>query len=73
MVSATGVLSPFTMHEACRVPEPPAITAAMEALHEVVTTFANTSIQATALGLKELDAGEFVTLDELEAALRKKG
>ena len=41
------------------------------AVSEVITEFANRSVQATALGIKALDAGEYVTLATLEDLISK--
>lgn len=72
MVTMAVGYGTFAAPPTCRVLEPPAITKVTEALHEVLMTFVNESVQATAIGFKALDAKKFVTLDELEAALLKR-
>ncbi len=53
--------------------EPPAVGevrhALQEAMNEVLTSFVNQSIRATAQGFRELDSGKFVTLDVLESEI----
>ena len=59
-----------------RVAEPPGVTEVRAAFENVLMAafreFANQSVQATALGIKALDAGDYVTLDELEALILKQ-
>ena len=59
-----------------RAIEPPGVIEMRLALeHALMVTFrefTNQSLQATALGIEALEAGDYITLDALEAMILKK-
>ena len=56
--------------------EPPGVTKARFAfdsvMNQVLREFINQSAHATQLGFKALNTGDYITLDELEALIKKE-
>ena len=76
MVTAAGAYGSHAAPILFRAAEPPGVTEVRSAYESVLTEiyrkFVNQSVQATALGIKALDAGDYVTLDALEELILKK-
>ena len=70
MVTAAKGHGSYAIAIQCGAPEPPGVTAVRSAfdnvMNQVHREFINQSAHATALGIRALDAGDYVTLDELE-------
>jgi len=75
MVIATKAYGPYATAIQCGAPEPPGVTEVRSAfdsvMNQVLREFINQSAHATELGIKELDAGDYVTLDELKELITK--
>jgi len=76
MVTAASAYGSNTTILQYRAVEPPAViefrSTYESVLTEVYKEFVNQSVQATALGIKALDAGNYITLDDLEELVRKQ-
>lgn len=70
MVTAAKSYGSYGVAIQCGAPEPPGVTEIRSAfdsvMNQVLKEFINQSAHATALGIKALDAMDYVTLNELE-------
>ena len=75
MVTVAGAYGNHSTSVPYRPPEPPSVTEVRSAfdsvLNQVLRKFVNESAHATATGIKALDAGDYVTLDDLEKLISK--
>ena len=75
MVTAPKVYGSYQLTSQCSAMEPPAVMKVRSEFDNVVNNvlreFINESAHATALGIKALDAGDFITLDKLEELIIK--
>ena len=75
MVIAANAYGSRTMAIQCGAPEPPGVTEARSAfdsaMNQVLREFITQSAHATVLGIRALDAGDYITLDALEELINK--
>ena len=75
MVTVAKAYGSYAMAIQCGAPEPPGVTEVRSAfdsvLNQVLREFITQSAHATEIGIKALDAGDYVTLDELEELITK--
>ena len=75
MVTAPKAYGSYVTAIQCGAPEPPGVTKVRSAfdsvMNQVLREFINQSVHATQIGIKELDVGDYVTLDKLEEMINK--